>query len=183
MAVPVCEVDLTKEMVEDEEATSTQTEKKKKTSKVWLGFVVNNDGKGATCQKCKKVLKINKSTTSNLLNHLTAKSHVNWFNSLTGTMESQVGGSAQLSQATLEETYAKAFDQKKFEELLIKYVVSQDESFILIESSQFKDLIAYLNPKAVMFSRVTLKSKVCFDKTQFKLGLTHHNVCSVSILL
>lgn len=166
MAVSETNIDLTNESMVDEEAA--ETDKKKKTSKVWLGFVVNADGNSATCQKCKKVLKLNKSTTSNLLNHLTSKTHLTWFNSLNGTSgESRVAGSSQQTQSTLAETYAKAFEQKRFEELLIKYVVSQDESFLLIDSPEFKDMITYLNPKAVLFSRVALKSKVCMIKYHY----------------
>lgn len=58
-----------------------------------------------------------------------------------------------------------------FEELLMKWVVGNEQSFLVVENQHFKELIEYLNPKANTKSGDTLSRKVksTFDKTRLAL--------------
>ncbi len=50
--------------------------------------------------------------------------------------------------------------QELFSEHLVKFVVKQDQSFAMIETKEFRELIHLCNPKAMVFKADTLKRRI-----------------------
>lgn len=69
-------------------------------------------------------------------------------------------------QNTLAESFAKGFNQKKFEDFLIEFRVSQDLAFEAVENPYSIKMIKLLNSRARLFKRDSLKTRILqtFDK-------------------
>jgi hypothetical protein len=74
-------------------------------------------------------------------------------------------------QQSLSEFVARGFNTQQFEELLMKWVVANEQSFLVVENQHFKELIQYLNHKANTKTADTLRRKIksSFDKTRLPL--------------
>jgi hypothetical protein len=127
-------------------------------SKAALAFEIQKEKGKAICRRCKEVLTLNKSTTSNLLNHARAK-HKKWFEELSNA-NSDVPLASTSNQMGLTESFAKVFDQRDFEKKLLDLFMKQDLPFLLINSREFRSLVQYLNPRAKLFQNKTLKNRI-----------------------
>jgi hypothetical protein len=90
-----------------------------------------------------------------------------------------IGKSSTVS-STIEQQkitkYLGSFTQETFEKLLVKFAVTSDQSFLLMDHPGFLDLINHLNENAKVPSRKKLKSMVMLEfekcRLQVKSGLS-----------
>ncbi len=142
-------------------------EETKKTSIVWRYiFPVegsNSKLKNVYCSICDRKLSYNGSTTTNLLKHLNQKHQekIKVDNEATIAIEKSNDNVANAIQSDIREHFSKPiYSNELFNEAVIRLIVKQDESFLLVESKEFRNLVHLLNPKAKLFKADALKNKI-----------------------
>lgn len=145
---------------------------KQKTSIVWQYFTriqsVTSKLKNVSCNMCSKKLSFNGSTTTNLLKHLNQqhkdKLHTNSAakkRSFEDRSEDEDNIMTKLHyQTDIRESFANNFSDESFQDAVIRLIIKQDESFLLVESREFQKLVSILNRKAKLFKADALKNKI-----------------------
>lgn len=132
---------------------------KKSRSAVWQIFRKSDDGSQAFCNHCKSKFKVTGSATTNLRNHAKKDHHAAWL--AANNMQPLEATSAQ--QIGIQQAFAQCpalITADGVKERILRLVVKRDLPFELVESVEFRDLVAYLNPKARTISADTLKRSI-----------------------
>lgn len=137
-----------------EQTTVLPQEPSSFSSFVWKHFTKSN-GKGE-CHICRKMLKINGSTTSNLANHL----RLHKINSTSAATDYPTESSG------IKKYCSQKYNQETFEILLVQFLVKSDSAFELVRNKEFKNLLMYLNSNVQMPSSATCKRRIVglYDK-------------------
>lgn len=125
------------------------------------------------CKVCpdEKTYKYCSNTTANIRNH-SQITHPNLWKLLNRKKESGTtsAGSSGMGQQKISK-YLGSFTQESFEKLLVKFAVTSDQSFLLMNHPGFVDLINHLNENAKVPSRKKLKSMVISQYEKYRLLL------------
>ncbi|CAG7717917.1 unnamed protein product, partial [Allacma fusca] len=66
--------------------------------------------------------------------------------------------------------FLKEFDEAKFRNLVLKWIVSSNQPFLEVESPQLRELFLYANSKAKMPSGTTIQRDIMSAHVKEKLG-------------
>ncbi|CAH1763824.1 8132_t:CDS:2, partial [Entrophospora sp. SA101] len=132
------------------ESTITEIEKKNMhRSIVHNNFTLNKQTNQYKCNHCSKLYKAQRDgSTSTLKNHL-KKSHANLFSKEVGPIDIFLKSENKLK-----------FTQESWNNDLIKWIVTSDQPFTVIESNFFKTMIKRLKPEAKIFSADTIRNNI-----------------------